>query len=94
MGINQPKGASIYVHVWPLAYIQLLSKPYKNEVILRGQKISLKCCQPLKLVMYIGRGFRSFHTGNMGSVGQRAAKLLAVKVGGLKNKCANWPGPT
>ena len=27
---------------------------------------------------------RSFHRGNLGSVGQRAAKILAVKVGGLK----------
>ena len=29
----------------------------------------------------------------MGSVGQRAAKLLAVNVGGLKKKSANWPRP-
>ena len=27
----------------------------------------------------------------MGSVGQRASKLLAVKVGGLKKKSAAWP---
>ena len=38
--------------------------------------------------MCIGKGFRSFHTGNMGSVGQRAAKLLAFKVGVLKKKSA------
>ena len=30
------------------------------------------------------KGFRYFNTGNIGSVGQRAAKLLAVKVGFLK----------
>ena len=30
------------------------------------------------------KGFRSFHVFNIKSVGQRAAKLLAVKVGGLK----------
>ena len=29
----------------------------------------------------------------MGSVGQRASKLLAVKVGGLKKKSAIWPQP-
>ena len=29
----------------------------------------------------------------MGSVGQRASKLLAVKVGGLKKKSAIWPRP-
>ena len=31
---------------------------------------------------------RSFDAENLGSVGQRAAKLLAVKVGGLKKKSA------
>ena len=30
------------------------------------------------------KGFRSFHAFDIKSVGQRAAKLLAVKVGGLK----------
>ena len=33
--------------------------------------------------------FRLFNTENFGSVGQRAAKLLAVKVGLLKKKSAN-----
>ena len=32
--------------------------------------------------------FRSFNAKNFGSVGQRAAKLLAVKVGLLKKKSA------
>ena len=32
-------------------------------------------------MLYFGKGFRSFHTGNIKSVDQRAAKLLAVKVG-------------
>ena len=31
--------------------------------------------------------------GNMASVGQRALKLPAVKVGGLKKKSAAWPQP-
>ena len=39
------------------------------------------------------KGFRSFIAENVGSVGQRAAKLLAVKVGGLKKKSAGQPWP-
>ena len=39
-------------------------------------------------MLYFGKGFGSFHTGNMGTVGQRASKLLAVKVGVLKKKSA------
>ena len=34
------------------------------------------------------KGFRSFNTKNLGSVGQRASKLPAVKVGGHKKKSA------
>ena len=34
--------------------------------------------------MYVFKRFRSFNAENLRSVGQRAAKLLAVKVGGLK----------
>ena len=30
--------------------------------------------------------FRTFNAVNIGSVGQRATKLLSVKVGGLKKK--------
>ena len=41
-----------------------------NEVILRGQNLSLKLCKPLKLSISIERVFRSFHTGNKGSLGQ------------------------
>ena len=33
--------------------------------------------------MYLGR-FRSFHKGSIGSVDKRAAKLPAIKFGGLK----------
>ena len=42
---------------------------------------------------YFHKGFRSFSAKNLGSVGQRAAKLLAVKVGGLKKKSAGRPRP-
>ena len=37
---------------------------------------------------YFEKGFRSFHTGSMESIGQRATKLPALKVGGLKKKSA------
>ena len=50
------------------------------EVILRRQNIPLKCCQRLELLMYIGKGFRSFNSENLESVGQRALKLLAIKL--------------
>ena len=39
------------------------------------------------LVCFFKR-FRSFNSKNLGSVAQRAAKLLAVKVGVLKKKSA------
>ena len=38
--------------------------------------------------MYFFKRFRSFNVENLGSVDQRAAKLLAVKVGVLKKKSA------
>ena len=48
----------------------------------------------LNWLVYFAKGFRSFHTCNMGSVGQMAAKLLAFKVGGLKKSLPSGPGPT
>ena len=41
----------------------------------------------------IRKGFRSLYAENLGFVGQRAAKLLAVKVGGLKKKSAGQHRP-
>ena len=43
------------------------------------------------IFMYFGKGIRSFNARNIGSVGQRALKLLAVKVGGLTKKSAAQP---
>ena len=40
-------------------------------------------------MFYFERGFRSFHTGSIGSIGQRATKLPALKVGGLKKMSAS-----
>ena len=59
---------------------QLLNEPYVNEVISRGQNLFLKCCQSFKILPYIEKEFRSFNTSNMGSVGQRTAKLTSVKL--------------
>ena len=41
-----------------------------------------------RFLMHFFKRFIPFDTKNLGSVGQRAAKLLAVKVGGLKKKSA------
>ena len=37
-------------------------------------------------MLYFGKGFRSFHIGNIGSEGHRASKLLEFKLGVLKKK--------
>ena len=63
----------------------LINKPYVNEGILRGKNLFLNAAS---LLTYTWRWFRSFHTGNTESIGQRAAKLPAVKVEGLKKKSA------
>ena len=80
-----------YIHLKSDETTQFLNKPFVNEVIFRGQNLPLKCCQPLELLIHFKEGFRSFHTSNLGSVSQRAAKLLAVKVEGLKEKSATQP---
>ena len=56
-------------------------------------KMTLKMLPASWYLLYLFKGFRSFNIVNMGSVGQRASKLLAVKVGGLKKKSAIWPRP-
>ena len=55
---------------------QLLNKPYVNGFYLTEQNLSLKCCQSLEQNLSL--------TIFPGAVVQRAAKLKAVKVGGLK----------
>ena len=93
LGLIGPKGKSkekffpfissielTLVHLWPFSYVWLLNKPYENEVTLKGQNTPLKCCQPLELLLYIEREFRSFHTYNIGSLGQRAAKSYENEV--------------
>ena len=90
--------AVVLIQLWPLAH-KRLNKHYE---IFREQILPLKCSQPIKIVMYFEKGFRSF-SFNKGSVDKRAAKLLAVKLGGLKKVCRSccyspnvckrvWPG--
>ena len=57
---------------------RLLNKLYVNEVTLRVQNLSLKCCQPLGILTYFEKGFRSFLIGIIGSINQWAAKLPRV----------------
>ena len=71
----------IRIQAWTFAYIWLLNKSHVNGMISKEQNRPLKGCQPQKLLIYFGKGIRSFHTSVIGSSGQRAAKLLAVKVG-------------
>ena len=76
------------IQPWPLAYKRLLNKPYVNEVNLTGQKPPLKYCQDIEIQYAVRKKSRSFNAKNFGSVDQRAAKLLAAKVGLLKKKSA------
>ena len=79
-----------YIQLWNFVYEGLLYKSNVNEVILRGQNLSLKCCQSLKLLIYKGKRFESFHKCNIRSVGQRASKLLAVKVSWRSQEKVCW----
>ena len=81
------------VQLYRLEMAPLLNKYYWNEVFLRGQNLPLKCCQHLKMLIYFEEMLRFFHTINKGSLGQRATKLPAFKVGGLKKKSAGRPWP-
>ena len=53
---------------------------------MREQNLPLICCQLLEMLIYFEKVFKYLHTLNIGSIGQRAAKLLAVNVGDLKKK--------
>ena len=70
---------NIWVHVQLRAKqtAHLVSKHYGNEVTLRGQNIPLNCCQPLKPLEW---RFRPLDIVDVGSVGQRIAKLPSVKL--------------
>ena len=74
----------------PLLSNDYLMSPTKTRLFWESKIYpwKQKYYQPLQLLIHFGKGFRSFHAGNVGSVGQRAAKLLAVKIGVLKKKSA------
>ena len=77
------------IQSWTFANIRLLNKTYENEVTLIGQNICSKCYQPLKIMLYFEKRFRSFHSGNTYRVCRsKGFKELAVKVGLLKKKSA------
>ena len=73
-------GFTVYIQLWIFAYVQLLNKPYVNEVTLREQNLPLKCYQPPEI--------------DTECVGQRATKILTVKVGGLKKSLLPGPCPS
>ena len=75
-----------------LSFDWLLDRPYGNEVILRGQKIPLKCCQPLDFWYTSLKGLDLSMLENMGSVRQMAARLLAIKLksGPTGSSGARW----
>ena len=73
------------------AYIRLVNKPCENEVVLREQNISLKCFQPLELLMYFGRVVRSLQKSNIGSVGKRAVSYELSKWDFSRKSLPLWP---
>ena len=56
-----------------LQIVTFSNKPCENEVILRENNQTLNQYQHLELLIYFEKGFRTSQTGNIGSVGQRAA---------------------
>ena len=80
-----------YVQLPTFAYTRLLNKPYEYEVTLTGQNQPLKCCQHLEIQYTVRKRVDIFMLKNFGSVGQRAAKLLAVKFRVLKKSLLLWP---
>ena len=61
---------ALNIQSWTLAYVRLLKESYVNGVPLREQN------QTLESLVYFRKGIRSFHARNIGSIGQRARKLL------------------
>ena len=84
----------LHLQLWTFAYIQLLNKPYENEVTLTGQNPPLKYCQQLEIQYTVRKKSRSFNAKNFRSTGQRTAKLLDVKVGVLKKSLPSGPCPS
>ena len=66
-------------------------KHYESEVTLTEQNLPLNYCQPPKMLIYFEERLTSFHSFNIGCVGQRDVRLLAIKVGGLKKRLLSGP---
>ena len=79
---------SAYLQLPTFAFTRLLNKTYENEVTLTGQNPPLECCEHIEILCTVRKKSRSLNAKNFGSVGKRAAKLLAVKFGVLKKKSA------
>ena len=77
---------------------QIRETKYNNSLCKWGHfekaKTTFKMLLATAFLVGFLKRFRSFNAKNLGSVGQRAAKLLAVKVGGLKKGLPAGPGPS
>ena len=62
------------------AFTRLLNKLCENEVTLREKSLPLTCCKHFEHLTHFEIIFTSFNAGNMGSVGQRDAKLPSFKL--------------
>ena len=62
-----------------------LINPMKMRSLWESKPYLSKCCQPLKLLIYLGKRFKAFHALIIESVNQR----YSMKVGGLKKSSAN-----
>ena len=73
-------------NVWTIYSYEILitnafvNKPYVNGVILTGQNLPLKYCYHLQLVIYFGKWFWSFHTGNIGSDMSKGCKVNSCQI--------------
>ena len=100
---QKERDAIKHIKIKDLAIKYIYSKPKKdtpayNKTLCKwGEferaKTTLKMLLATWFLVCFFKRFRSFEAKNLGSVGQRAAKLLAVKVGGLKKKSAAQPRP-
>ena len=66
---------------------------YKMRSLWEGKTYAKNTTSPLNLCYVLKKGLDLSILKNLGSVGQRASKLPAVKVGGHKKKSADWPRP-
>ena len=75
-------------HIYSYAHNKPIVCPFmkQNEVYLTRQNLTKSCS------WHFLKG-RSFNAKNLRSIDQRALKLIAVKVGGLKKKSAAQPRP-